>query len=536
MPRCYAKWIVGFVLCASFQSGLAQGASQEPVERESTIYLVHRSRIALAETNHAAALEFARRAVERDPAYATAWKQLGRVAMLQGRVHLAREALDTAAELRPGDPDVARWRPALFRDLGWAGSASGDWARAIDWFNQALAHPIERRDALLRAAFVSVAESPRPELAAPFLMRWSDANTARLMADELAMTGRWMAAEQAWTAAWQDPALHTNVAPRLLFARLLNNTIRCEEIRPLLEVIAQASAALSQEERDMTCEGVYSCNKAEGDPWRSMIEALTVAPTPLVTDYIERAAQRRLAARNYGFAVQLFNRVFQRDPNRRCYVRAAAALEALRGRSAAIDFLGRVANQSTDEAVQAGALGYRDQLLSKPTHAVKRYDQSLGLDPMQPDVRREYFSVLLSLGRTNEAQAQLAWFTDRLQSGDASTRTPLAEMWYALGRDEEALRFWTELARANPSSPYYAVEQARTLLRSGRTQEALESLIGFTQRVDDARAYELIADIHLASGHLAPALEAIEKGLALEYTPGLLALRARLAEIPRDEK
>ncbi len=531
MTRLTIRFMGALAPALLLAGAIARGAPDAP-PRESTIRWVHRSRVELATTNHRAALEFARHAVETDPAYAEAWKQLGRVAMLQGRLQLALEALDTAAELHPDDPDVARWRPALYRDLGWAGSAAGDWDGAAAWFDRALSQPIGQRQVLIRSAFVALSESPHPERAAPFLERWTGTGAAREMGDELARAGRWAAAEQAWAAAWRDPALRAHLAPRLLFARMLNRTIRCEESPSLLAAMSPAPGAPTPEEFDMAAEGIMPCRHGEDGGPEPDLPASGAAPTPRITDQMESAARRQQAMRNYGSAARLFSRVFQRDPDRRSYVRAAAALEALRGRAAAIDFLDHLRGRCTEEAVRLGVQGFLSHLGGKTDAAAELFRASIALDPAQPDLRREYFSTLLALGRTNDAMAQLTWFAERQQADDDAARPALAEMWSAMGRDDEALRFWNALIEAHPASPYYAVEKARTLLRAGHPADALRTLLALTQRTADAQAYELIAGIHLEAGRVAEALEALDAGLALEYTPGLLALRARITDSP----
>ena len=91
-----------FILILSFlfaSLGLAE-------EQVSVVNLVHQSRDKVAEHDLDAALSLARDAVKLDPAYADAWKQLGRVLMLRREYPEAITSLETALELKPDDRDT----------------------------------------------------------------------------------------------------------------------------------------------------------------------------------------------------------------------------------------------------------------------------------------------------------------------------------------------------------------------------------------------------------------------------------------------
>ena len=82
-------------------------ADSDPIV--SVVQLIHKSRERLAINDLDGALKFAREAVAIDPAYADAWKQLGRVLMLRGDYTEAASSLQTVLMLKPDDRDAQIW-------------------------------------------------------------------------------------------------------------------------------------------------------------------------------------------------------------------------------------------------------------------------------------------------------------------------------------------------------------------------------------------------------------------------------------------
>jgi tetratricopeptide (TPR) repeat protein len=85
---------------------------QAPVDSDrivSVVKLIHESREQVAINDLDGALKFAREAVAIDPAYADAWKQLGRVLMLRGNYADAASSLQTVLMLNPDDRDAQIW-------------------------------------------------------------------------------------------------------------------------------------------------------------------------------------------------------------------------------------------------------------------------------------------------------------------------------------------------------------------------------------------------------------------------------------------
>ena len=101
--------------------------AEEPV---SVINLMHRSQI-MAGNDLGAALSLARDAVKLDPAYADAWKQLGRVLMLRREYPEAITSLETALELKQDDQDAPVWILGLLMELDrtQAAQLAGRWEK-----------------------------------------------------------------------------------------------------------------------------------------------------------------------------------------------------------------------------------------------------------------------------------------------------------------------------------------------------------------------------------------------------------------------
>lgn len=78
-------------------------------ETVSVVQLVKMSKERLAARDVPGALSQARKAVAQDPAYADAWKQLGRILMLQGTYGEAASSLEMAQGLKPDDAEIRKW-------------------------------------------------------------------------------------------------------------------------------------------------------------------------------------------------------------------------------------------------------------------------------------------------------------------------------------------------------------------------------------------------------------------------------------------
>lgn len=494
---------------------MAAGPLARAEEPRSTLECIHLARVALGVPDMAAARAHALRAVELDPAYAGAWKQLGRVLMLDRRYADAWRAIDTAIELDDRDPDLPRWRASLLRDYAWERWSDGAAEEALALFNEAFGGALDRREAALRSAAFAFAEKGLVLEAAGLLRQWADDALLAALAREAMSAGRLECAEAVHLALGARGVELPRATVTLAFIRMLLG--RC-----MMTDEALVPDGLDAVTRDMARETVRVCA-----PDAAATEEEPPADAA-VTDALENAAQRRLAAADPGHALRLFTRVFDRDPNRMSYLGAVRAAEAARGPADAAELAIRIAERATRPAVIFGARGKAARLSGDPAAAATNFEQSLAVEPDQPAARLEYFHALLALGRRDAALAQVDWMAGREADRQVGGRAALAEMWSAMGDHVAALEFWEDLCRRYPNSAYFAVERARALVKIGRNEDALAALAPLNQRAPTAASLEWAARILMQQGRAADAIDYAERALELEYTPELLQLRDAL--------
>ena len=109
--KCVYLFLILFMIASSHTNAMTQTnvTGIHDAQNLSVIQLVHKSREFMATNDITAALRYARAAVSVDPAYAEAWKQLGRVLMLKGDYDQALSSLQTATELKPDDKVITEW-------------------------------------------------------------------------------------------------------------------------------------------------------------------------------------------------------------------------------------------------------------------------------------------------------------------------------------------------------------------------------------------------------------------------------------------
>lgn len=434
-----------------------------------------------------------------------------------------RDAMPMLERMLELSPD----HPGALRDLGWALWARGDRAGAIERLERAIQLNVPNRDAVAGQLYAALVDSGQTERGIDLLARWTDPLTYPALGDALFRSHRYRPAEHVLDLAWK-------VAPHparsgLLLAHTRALLGQCADTAELLLAFATETNA-SPEELDMARETILLCQDTEDEDALRSLRDTPVSLTRDVTERLERAADDRRADRDYAHALRLYRRVFERDPNRMSYLRAADVAEALRRQSAAVALLKDIEKRATDPAVKTGVQGRLARYNGQLAHAALLYNRSLAQQEEQPDVRFELFKTLISLGRLKAAREQITWFVQRLERGDRAMQAPLAEMWSSIAEHEESLHFWTALAQTYPDSPYYTIERARALYQLGRAQEALALLHVVTRQAQDVRAFELKAEIECALGMPWVALATTAGGLDLEYSPTLLRLRAEAAE------
>jgi tetratricopeptide (TPR) repeat protein len=104
---------IGLLFCCFLYGGTLRAkpitAGIDAPEEMSVVQLLKQSRERVAANNLSEALRYARLAISVDPAYGDAWKQLGRILMLQGNHTEALSSFQTALVLKPVDEETAGW-------------------------------------------------------------------------------------------------------------------------------------------------------------------------------------------------------------------------------------------------------------------------------------------------------------------------------------------------------------------------------------------------------------------------------------------
>jgi tetratricopeptide (TPR) repeat protein len=129
MKRDAARALFLILVLCFYDLHLAVGWAADPV---SVVSLVHQSREKVAAQDLSEALSLARQAVRLDPAFADAWKQLGRVLMLRREYPEAISSLETALELKPQDLETPAWILSLLLELDrtQAAQLAASWEQA----------------------------------------------------------------------------------------------------------------------------------------------------------------------------------------------------------------------------------------------------------------------------------------------------------------------------------------------------------------------------------------------------------------------
>ncbi len=233
-----------------------------------------------------------------------------------------------------------------------------------------------------------------------------------------------------------------------------------------------------------------------------------------VTALLSKAAAEQRNSQNLSTAWLLFQKVLQRAPDRiQDWPLAAETALELGLHSEAVTLLEGLLNRSPAPAVKEGIKGWLAEKQNDYETAAAHYQNSLGYEPQQPDLRFLLFKTLMHLKRFDQARAQSNWFRDKVQAGEVIFRGYLAETLSALGKPEEALIYWQELYLGNPDNVRYGIETVRALFALGRKDQALSLLNQLTTQFTDPRVFELAAEIWRALGRPEEVLRATQAGL-----------------------
>ncbi len=526
------------------------------VQGMSVMQLIHKSREQVAANNLDAALRYIRSALAVDPAYAEVWKQLGRVLMLKGEYNEARNALQTALDLKQGDPEINAWihtmtRPAektgetakgqktpisagAWRDLGWSLWVKGQYDEAVSAWDQAMKNKVTNKDRLLRQVVARLAEQGYPDKAVEFLNRWSPETSFTSFGLELIKEQQYVAARTILLKAWETGQTLPTTGLYLGYveAKLYICPSVPDHLSPFLE---QGLENIQAKERDILVETVLKCSSDISIlPLVEKVELLYSAfseyPAPLNT-IMEKAADAQYFDRNMEKAFSLYQTVLKRDPDSPVvWIHFLAAADATGRHKEALEILQDTISRSSSSSIREGIQGKLMADAGNIPGAIPHYRKSLIDDPEQHELRLDFFNLLLQSALFDEARGEKDWFSRRLASGDATARVYLAEMLSSLHEQQEALKIWQELHLSYPENPRYAIETARSLFSLCRAKEAITILEQSIEIKPTLRAYELIAEIETALGDMQRAFFWTDKTMSMQPSPGILKIRATAAE------
>lgn len=426
-------------------------------------------------------------------------------------------------------------RIGAWRDLGWSLWANEQYDEAISAWEHAVRSDVSGREQVIIQVIAWLAEEGQDQKAIELLRKWKPRASLFALGYELFRANRFIASRVILSAAWEEgeniqltglylaygearagicAPVHEHISP---FIEQNINTAEPSQIETLLAVLQSCSAENSLLPFLLKIEETFG-----QDPQYA----------PLITSILNKAAREHMYAHDLESAFRLSLKVLERDPNLHdAWSRAVDIAEQSGHREEAIDILNTVLTNATSEVALEGARGRLALLENDPESAIQHYGKSLFLNPDQPELRMDYFGILVSNEDFEEARRQTAWFEEQMAKGENVYMDYLAKMMSDLGETEKALELWQKLSLTYPETLTYSIETARYMYYLCRADEAISILQKIIKKHEDPRAYELLAEIEIALGRPDEALLLAEKGLAIQDRRGLMRIRAESASM-----
>lgn len=146
--------------------------------------------------------------------------------------------------------------------------------------------------------------------------------------------------------------------------------------------------------------------------------------------------------------------------------------------------------------------------------ALDALEKALKLSPADVELRMQVITLLLGLGRQQDAVAASAWLEQRLASGDRTVRRAVAEAREALGDPEGAEPLWRELLDSAPHEQSYLAAYARNLTQQGRHAEVVAMLRHPVESGGNPALASILCSAEESLGRPADVLRHAEAGLA----------------------
>ncbi|MDF3066428.1 MAG: domain protein putative component of TonB system [Polyangiaceae bacterium] len=181
------------------------------------------------------------------------------------------------------------------------------------------------------------------------------------------------------------------------------------------------------------------------------------------------------------------------------------------------EVIARARRLNPDVAQPHHALGVLAERQARPDDASRHYYDALAVDPGFAPARANLARLLFDAGMLNEAWVQFKRLVEAAPDS-VEAKHGLAETLLRLGRVDEAEAVAREALEEFPDSPELVVLAARSQLRRGHFQRAIELLAPLGHGRDDVAANALgwLATAELLRGDARRAVGAAKRALELE--------------------
>lgn len=192
--------------------------------------------------------------------------------------------------------------------------------------------------------------------------------------------------------------------------------------------------------------------------------------------------------------------------------------------------LQRVLTTSPNDARALDALGQGYLRQEKYSDAAQMLARAYQLAPKDPKILTHYSRVLLRLGRKEEAEKLMADF--RALGPEEGRRRPYGGLFdfLNLSPEQQYAKYMENLQRmitTRPDDPTLRVQLGKSLLREGKTEEAMDSFRRVLKLTSNPEMLATCGKALISSGQYAPAREFLEPALAA--SPEAAELRLDLA-------
>ena len=483
--------------------------------------LVKKSRESAAENDFEGALRMAVMAVTNDAVNAEAWKQMWVAHSRLQHYAEARLALQRAASLKADDAEV-------YQELGWALWLLGEREGARDSWEKVFVLGVADRARFARQVVGRMAEDGQKDWALELHAKWLPGVSPLDSGLEFFRVGRMQAAEPFLDRAWDEGENRAITGLYLGRVRSMNGVFLGTPAY-FMPYISSCLSTAAPAEVAMVVDGLRVCSGVEGAG--AVLNALAGALSrpkdqAMVTDVYVTYAREEEGRGHFAPALDFYEKALTRDPDWPVWPAAWSLANRLGEAMRGMALLSNVLSRAKTVAIRSGVSAKLAEVGGNYKAAQVGYRASLESDPDQADIHGDLFEVSLTLGDYAQARLEAEWMARQIAVGQVRLREALAVMWGRLGEDSKAVDLWQFLHLANPDVTYYGTEMAMAQYRTGRGDEAVETLKESVGRTPTQLGYELLSQILATLGRFEEAAEWARRGLAAYSSPVLRRTRA----------